>query len=62
MIVFDDDIFNDADRTVCVCLCKNACFHRNENFASGEMKTNRQQNVLFHAFTIPRVLKYFRFV
>ena len=38
-------------------LVQNACFHRNENFACGEMKTNKQQSVLFPAFTVPRVLK-----
>ena len=36
---------------------QNACFHRNENFACGEMKTNKQQSVLFPAFTVLRVSK-----
>ena len=36
-------------------------FTETKIFACGEMKTNKQQSVLFPAFIVPRVLKFFRF-
>ena len=49
MTVFDYESFNDANKKIeqFVCLCESACFHRNENFACGEMKMNKLAKCAF---------------